>query len=105
MNSSFNIESSLEHISSLTNKGNQYVTIEFKPTGLVRVYHWVGSQRIETILDENNSILVCPDDKIQKILSTLEDLSSQERWYLLRALEQYPLPNLPEEDLLPYGPD
>ena len=105
MNNSFNIESSLEHISSLTNKGNQYVTIEFKPTGIVQVHHWVGSRYIETILDENNSVLVCPEDTIQKMLATLADLTSQERWYLLRALEQYPLKEQIEEDLLPYGPD
>ena len=87
---SFNLTSSLEHISSLAKRAESYINIEVMTTGIIRVKYWVGKKKHEEVLSENSNIVIVPPRRVQEILSTLEGLSDQERWFLLRALEQYP---------------
>ncbi len=74
----------------LAKRANSYISVNFMVTGFVEVKYQVGKKMEQELLTDNNSVTIIPTKKVDDILATLEGLSDQERWFLLRALEQYP---------------
>ena len=89
---SFSIRSTLEHISSLAKRANCYLKIEVMPTGLIQVVYKIGRKQKTELLAETSSVVLLHSEKVDKVLSTLEDLTAEERHLVLRELESYPEP-------------
>ena len=60
------------------------------PTGLIQVSYKIGKKQKTELLAKTSSVVLVHSEKVEKVLSTLAELTGEERHLLLRELESYP---------------